>query len=235
MGVPFTEAIGGPFRTLFRALVRPSEAFTDPPPTLGRALARMLAVWVPLSLANTGLTVWRALESYDQLRRSAPPTWLEQALGADPDVLRELLRSLPPSPAFGHVWPWLLLVVPLGVLGTWIHDAVWDHAGLWLVGGLKAKRGFRATLVAEAEALRITALGTLIGLLGFLPVFGPLLFLPLLALDGYLWLFRGFALGARHGCGVWRGMAATVVHAALLGTCALGLAVVLLAMLRVGP
>ncbi|WP_243288626.1 hypothetical protein [Geothrix terrae] len=214
-------------------MVRPSAAFTEPPPTLGRALARMLAVWVPLSLANTGLTVWRALESYGQLRHSAPPAWLEQALGADPDVLRELLRSLPPPPAFGAIWPWLLLVVPLGVLGTWIHDAVWDHAGLWLVGGLKAKRGFRVTLVAEAEALRITALGTLIDLLGFVPVLGMLLALPLLLLDGYLWLFRGFALGARHGCGVWRGVAATVVHAILLGTCALGLAVVLLAMLRV--
>ena len=235
MGGPFTDVIRAPFWAPIRALVRPSEAFTEPPPPLGRALVRMLAVWVPLSLANTGLTVWRALESYAQLRRSAPPAWLEQALGADPDVLRELLRSLPPPPVFGRIWPWLLLIVPLGVLGTWIHDAVWDHAGLWLVGGLKAKRGFRTTLVAEAEALRITALGTLIGLLGFVPVLGTLLSLPLLLLDGYLWLFRGFALGARHGCGVWRGVAATVIHAVLLGICALGLAVVLLAMLRVAP
>lgn len=231
MGASFLDALGAPFR----ALVRPSTAFTEPPPALGPAVARMLAVWVPLSLANTGLTLWRALESYAQLRHGDLPPWLEQALGADPEVLRELLRSLPPPPAFGRLWPWLLLVVPLGVLGTWIHDAVWDHAGLWLVGGLKAKRGFRATLVAEAEALRITALGTLIGLLGFVPVLGTLLSLPLLLLEGYLWAFRGFALGARHGCGAWRGMAATAVHAILLGTCALGLAVVLLAMLRVAP
>ena len=228
MGVPFVEAIRAPFR----ALVRPSAAFVEPPPTLGRALVRMLAVWVPLSLAHTGLTVWRALESYDQLRRNAPPAWLEQALGADPDVLRELLRSLPPPLAFDRIAPWLLVVVPLGVLGTWIHDAVWDHAGLWLVGGLKAKRGFRVTLVAEAEALRITALGTLVGLLGFLPVLGGWLTLPLMLLDGYLWLFRGFALGARHGCGAGRGVAATVVHAALLGVCALGLLMLLLVMVR---
>lgn len=231
MGASFLDALGVPFR----ALVRPSTAFTEPPPALGSAVARMLAVWVPLSLANTGLTLWRAIESYAQLRHSDLPAWLEQALGTDPEVLRELLRSLPPPPAFGRLWPWLLLVVPLGVLGTWIHDAVWDHAGLWLVGGLKAKRGFRVTLVAEAEALRITALGTAVGMLGFVPVLGPWLSLPLLALDGYLWLFRGLALGARHGCGAWRGMAATAVHAALLGTCALGLAVALLAMLRVAP
>lgn len=231
MGASFMEALGAPFR----ALARPSTAFTKPPPALGPAVARMLAVWVPLSLANTGLTLWQALESYAQLRHGDLPAWLEQALGADPEVLRELLRSLPPPPAFGRLWPWLLVVVPLGVLGTWIHDAIWDHAGLWLVGGLKEKRGFRTTLVAEAEALRIAALGTLIGLLGFVPVLGTLLSLPLLLLEGYLWVFRGFALGTRHGCGAWRGMAATAVHAILLGTCALGLAAVLLAMLRVAP
>lgn len=231
MGASFMEALGAPFR----ALVRPSTAFTKPPPALGPAVAQMLAVWVPLSLANTGLTLWQGLESYAQLRHGDLPAWLEQALGADPEVLRELLRSLPPPPAFGRLWPWLLVVVPLGVLGTWIHDAVWDHAGLWLVGGLKEKRGFRTTLVAEAEALRIAALGTLIGLLGFVPVLGTLLSLPLLLLEGYLWVFRGFALGTRHGCGAWRGMAATAVHAILLGTCALGLAAALLAMLRVAP
>lgn len=229
------RSLAGSIRAPFAALVRPTHAFAGPPPELGPAVIRMLALWVPLSLANSALTVWRALESYAQFRQGGPPAWLELALGADPDVLRELLRSLPPPPAFGRIWPWLLLIVPLGVLGTWIHDAVWDHVGLWLVGGLKAKRGFRVTLVAEAEALRIAALGTLIGLLGFVPVLGALLSFPLLLLDAYLWLFRGFALGARHGCGAWRGVAATVVHAVLFGACGLVLAAVLLVMVRMGP
>jgi hypothetical protein len=224
-----------PFAASVRALLRPAAAFTEPPPPLGRALIRMLTVWVPLALANAALTIWRALLAYGQLRRSGPPDWVERLMGADPEVLWELFRTLPAPPAFGRVWPWLLLIVPIGVLGTWLHHAVWDHTGLWLLGGLKGKRGFRATLVAEAEVLRITALGTLIGLLGFVPGLGAALSFPLMLLDGYLWLFRGFALAARHGCESWRGVAATAVHAVLLGTCGLGLAVMMLMLLRTAP
>jgi hypothetical protein len=156
-------------------------------------------------------------------------------MGVGPEELEGLFRALPPPPAFGRIWPWLLLIVPIGVLGTWLHHAVWDHTGLWLLGGLKQKRGLRASLVAEAEALRIAAAGTLAGLLGFVPGLGVLLAVPLLLLDGYLWLFRGFALAARHGCEPWKGVAATVVHAVLLGGCALGLATMMFLLLRVSP
>ncbi|WP_257307516.1 hypothetical protein [Geothrix campi] len=224
-----------PFAASARALMRPATAFTEPLPPLGRALVRMLAVWVPLALVDALIMVWRALQAYGQLRQSGPPDWLERLSGADPEVLWEVFRTLPAPPTFGRIWPWLLLIVPIGVLGTWIHHAVWDHTGLWLLGGLKGRRGFRTTLVAEAEVLRIAALGTLIGLLGFVPILGTVLSLPLMLLAGYLWLFRGFALAARHGCEPWRGVGATVVHAVLLGTCALGLAVMVLMLLRTAP
>lgn len=223
-----------PFADSVRSLARPGNAFTAPTPALGRAVADMARVWMPLALLNAAMTTLRGLRLYDDLRRGGMPPWLLGWLGADPGDLRSLLSSLPPPPAFGSLLPWLCLLVPLGVLGAWLHHAVWDHMGLWLLGGLKGKRGFRTTLVAEAEALRIAALGTLVGLLGFLPYLGVLLALPLLLLDGYLWLFRGVALAARHGCDTWRGVAATAVHALLLGCWALGLLVLLGILVRVG-
>lgn len=192
----------------------------------------MALVWVPLALVNSALTAVRSLQAYASLRQGALPPGVFDWFGLDPENLQAFLRTLPVPPTFGQVWPWLLLVVPIGVLGTWLHHAVWDHTGLWLLGGLKQKRGFRTSLLAEAEALRITALGTLLGLAGFLPILGPLLALPLLVVDGYLWLFRGFALAARHGCEPWRGVAATVVHLVLLGCFALGLSILMLLMLR---
>jgi hypothetical protein len=192
----------------------------------------MVRIWVPLALVNTVWTVRRALEVYGALHKGAIPSGLLGWLGVDPVDLHERVAALPLPPSMGRIWPWLLLLVPLGVLGTWLHHAVWDHTGLWLLGGLKEKRGFRTSLVAEAEALKIAALGTLVGLLGFLPVLGVLLALPLMLLDGYLWLFRGFALAARHGCEPWRGVAATVVHALLLGGCALAALFLMLFMVR---
>ncbi|MBK8571884.1 MAG: hypothetical protein IPN91_04400 [Holophagaceae bacterium] len=218
----------------FQALRHPGTAFQSPPPPLGKAARDMVLVWVPLALVNAALTVSHTLRAYGSLRQGAIPAGGFGWFGLDPEVLQASLGALPAPPAFGQVWPWLLLVVPTGVLGTWLHHAVWDHTGLWLLRGLNQNRGFRTSLLAEAEALRIAALGTLLGLAGFLPVLGPLLALPLLLLDGYLWLFRGFALAARHGCEPWRGVAATVVHAVLLGCFALGLFALMLLMLRLG-
>ena len=212
-----------PFAASIRALARPGVAFTSPPPALGKAIRDMALVWMPLALLNIVWTALRGIQAYEKVRHGGLPVSLVGWLGRDSGDLQELLSRLPAPPAFGRIWPWLLVLVPLGVLGTWLHHSVWDHASLWLLGGLKEKRGFRASLLAEAEALRIAAVGSLIGLLGFVPVLGVLVALPLLLLDAYLWLFRGFALAARHGCEPWKGLAATVVHAVLLGGCALGL------------
>jgi len=222
-----------PLAASFRALLRPGVAFNTTPPPLGQAVWAMARVWIPLALVNTAWTVRRAIEAYDSLRGGRMSSDLLGWLGTDPAELHDLLASLPPPPAFGRIWPWLFLLVPLSILGTWFHHAVWDHTGLWLMGGLKGKRGFRMSLLAEAEALRIAAVGTLLGLLGFVPVLGGVLALPLLVLDVYLWLFRGFALAARHGCEPWRGLAATVVHAFLLGCFALAVVALMLFMVRV--
>jgi hypothetical protein len=220
------------FAAYCRALARPGSAFAPPPPPLGRAVRDMALVWMPLALANTAWTLWRAIHAYEVLRRGGDPSGILERFGVDLADVHDLISMLPAPPDFGRIWPWLLLVVPLGVLGTWLHHAVWDHLGLWLLGGLKERRGFRTSLLAEAEALRIAAVGTLLGFLGYLPVLGIVLALPLLLLDAYLWLFRGFALAARHGCELWRGIAATVVHAVLLGGFALALLTLMLFMVR---
>lgn len=225
--------MGIPYRAELAALLCPASAFGPPPPPLGRALGQMLILWVPPALAHAALGLMGALRTYASLRTSGPPGWAGW-LGADPEVLREALRSLPPPPPFADLWPWLLVLVPLGLLGTWLHHAVWDHAALWMLGGVKTDLGFRASLLAEAQALRAAAAGAVIGLLGFLPGLGLLLAVPLLLLDGYLWIFRGFALAARHGCEPWRGLAATVVHAVLLGICATGLGAMMWMILRMG-
>ena len=221
-----------PLADSFRALVGPGLAFKHPPTSLGRAVGGMALVWMPLAALNTAWLVRLGLRGYSALRHGAvPPEWLGP-LGLDPGGLPGLIATLPPPPTFGRLLPWILLLVPLGVLGTWLHHAVWDHAALWLLGGLKHHRGFRISLLAEAEALRIAAAGTLVGLLGYLPGAGGWLALPLLLLDVYLWLFRGFALAARHGCEPWRGIAATVVHVVLLGCMTGGLFVMMLFMAR---
>jgi len=224
--------MGLPFAASLRALLRPSAAFAGPPPNLGKAVLDMALVWMPLALVNALWTAIRGLQAYEALRNGALPGGMVGWLGADSGDVQELISRLPAPPTFGHIWPWLVLLVPLGVLGTWLHHAVWDHTGLWLLRGLKANRGFRTSLLAEAQALRIAAVGTLVGLLGFLPWVGPWLALPLLLLDAYLWLFRGFALAARHGCEPWQGVAATVVHAVLLGCCVVGLLALMVFMVR---
>jgi hypothetical protein len=76
----------------------------------------------------------------------------------------------------------------------------------------------------------VGALGTLVSLLLFLPYVGWILVLPVFALQSYFWILRGYALSAFHGCPLWKGIGATLLHAALLGLMALlclGLVVVL--------
>lgn len=226
-------------RQALRVLLRPGEGFREvagEAPTLGPSFRRMLAWWLPAAYVHAGLTAWSFLRAYQSLREGWLPSWagVVRPAGLDPEGLRDLLKQLPAPPTFAHLGLWLLLLVPVGVLGAWLHHAVWDHTCLWILGGLKERRGFRTSLVAEAQALRIAALGTVAGLLGFLPGVGIVLALPLALLDAYLWVFRGFSMAAFHGCPTWKGVAATVLHAALVGLFALGFlaALVVLAGLR---
>jgi hypothetical protein len=219
----------------FRALLNPRAAFREPPPSLSGAFGRMVLVWMPLAFLQALGILWQVLQGYGALRRGGTLVALGARLGLDPEGLRDFLGALPSPPGFGQLWPWLLVLVPLGVMGAWLHHAVWDHVGLWLLRGVRREGGFRLSLLAEAEALRVTALGNLAGLLSFLPWVGALVALPMMLLDAYLWLFRGVALAARHGCPLWKGVAATILHAALLGVCGLGLLMLMVSMLGLHP
>ncbi|HEX9080801.1 MAG TPA: hypothetical protein VF768_00910 [Holophagaceae bacterium] len=223
-------------REALHALWRPQEAFAELGQARfrpGRAFLRMLLWWLPPALALGVLETRSALAVYQAMRAGHLPAWFPTwALpGLDSESAVAFFRGLPAPPGWDRILPALLLLVPLEVVGVWLHDAVWDHTALWMLGGLKARRGFRATMLADSEALRIASLGSWAGLLGFLPRVGSLLSAPLLLLSAYLWIFRGFSLAACHGLPAWKGLAATLLHLVLMGVFVLVLLAMMMALL----
>ncbi|HJV23943.1 MAG TPA: hypothetical protein VJ570_14675 [Holophagaceae bacterium] len=209
---------------LLAAALRPWEAFpawAAAPRPLGPALGRMLRWRVPLAWAEALLGWWTLDVTLRRLPDLLGPSLqsLARERGVDPADLRGVLMEFSALPSYGKVWPWLLLSAPLLLLGTWLHHAVWDHGCLWMLGGLKSGKGFRASLEAEAEALTVASVGSALGLLGLLPAVGLLLSLPLALVNLWFWGLRGFALAARHGCPAWKGVAATGLHLFLVSCC----------------
>lgn len=215
---------------LLTAALRPWEAFprwAERPDPWGPALRRMLGLRVPLAVAELLLGWW----SLGALLRRAPglvgPFLAEvgRRQGLDPQEVQGFLAQLPPLPALGQAWPWLVAAAPVLMVGAWLHHAVWDHTFLWMLGGLGSGRGFRASLEAEAEALRVGAVGAGVGLLGSVPGLGLVLGLPLAGVALWFWLLRGYALALRHGCPPWKGVVATLLHLVVAGCLAVGVLV----------
>jgi hypothetical protein len=149
----------------------------------------------------------------------------------DPADLRAALQSLPPLPGLARALPWLVPLAPLAVLGLWLHDAAWDHLGLWLLRGTRRQEPLRATLAAEAEALKVGVLGALAGLAAQLPGSGAAAALLALAAGAWCWILRGYALAAWHGCPPWKGVLATLLHALFMVLLAAGTLILLALML----
>jgi len=211
-------------------------------PGLRTALRELLLARTLPALAGLILGYAAFVQGYGRITRMEGPLWdmvwarlPEQVNPAD---LKAALQDLPPLPGWGHVLPWLVLLAPLGVLSIWLHDAAWDHLALWLLKGLGGRRSFRVTLEADAEALKVGVIGALAGLLKYLPGVGFLVGILMFPVGIYFWVLRGYALAGWHGCPVWKGVLATLLHAALMGILVFGslamLAVVVLQELRLG-
>ena len=214
---------------LWHRSIRPEKGFrarAAQQPTLTEAVkgllwVRTLPAFLALLLGYVGFQ-----QMYGRITRMEGPLfdylWANLPDTANPADLRASFQNLPALPSLGHVLPWLVLLAPLGILSMWFHDAAWDHLSLWLLRGLKARKCFRLTLVADAEALKVGTLGALLGLLGDLPILGCLGSVLLLPVGIYFWVLRGFALAAWHGCPAWKGVLATLVHALLMAVFTFG-------------
>jgi len=211
-------------------------------PGLRAAAKELLLARTLPALAGLILGYAAFAQGYGRATRMEGPLWdLVWARLPDqvnPADLQAAMRGLPQLPGWGHVLPWLVLMAPLGVLSVWLHDAAWDHLALWMLKGLGGRRSFRVTLEADAEALKVGVIGALAGLLKYLPGIGFLVGILLFPVGLYFWILRGYALAAWHGCPVWKGVLATLLHAMLMGILVFGslalLAVMVMQELRLG-
>ncbi len=198
---------------------------------MSSTVGRLLLLRTPVAFIEGLLMYWSLLGMYRSVTDMGSPLWgmILNALPPEmsPDDIQYFLRNAPALPPLAHVWPWVLLAAPVYVLSLWLHDAVWDHGCLWMLGGLKEKRGFRISLIADSEALQVGVFGAALGLLSGLPGIGWILSLPVGLVGIYFWILRGFALAAFHGCPTWKGVAATILHV-VIAVCCLSAFVMLL-------
>lgn len=211
--------------TLLRPLWSPRQGFLDlaaDAPRLGRSLGWMAAAALPWSLVSAWFGLRQELSAYAAFRDARGEVW-NQVFAALPDLSREDVRAIfaawPAAPAWSHLAPWVPLIAAASLFGLWLHNGVWDHAALWILRGLKPDKAGRvkATLAGEAQALAVGWIGSALGLLAFAPGVEGWASLGLFPLTAWLWLLRGWALSAHHGCPVWKGVAATILHLVLFG------------------
>lgn len=220
-------------RHLWNCIWRPRQGFeraAEADPSLGGSLGRMLLLRVPVAFLAYAIGVLQFTRGYAELKNLDGTIWrfaLPALARLSPDLelqeIKALVAQLPAIPPLETLLAWGLLVAPVGILGIWMHDAAWDHGCLWMLGGLKSKKGFRRTLIAESEALSVGVFGAALALLGQLPWVGWLLGPPLAAVGIWFWVLRGFSLAAFHETPVWKGVVATLLHALLAACCLIGL------------
>jgi hypothetical protein len=204
----------------FKMALYPSKTFKDlaargqrPLPAFGW----MLLFRVPLAWASS-VVAYTWLIALQQTIRT-PPSWLSDIIGQAPAEAGEafaVLGSLPNLPPLSASWPWLSIFAFLSIIGLWMHNVVWDHTALWLLRGTKPKPSLHFSCTAIAEAMGAASLASLISILASLAGAG-LAALPLLVTANiYYWCLKGVGLALFHNCPVWKGIAATLLHVALV-------------------
>lgn len=215
---------------LVRCALHPVRGFREragAAPELGAAFGWMLLLRGAFASLSGWLTLHAVYRDYPMYKNFHSPVWQEilHRLPADinPEDIRAFLASLPSLPPWNSVWPWMLLLGPVGIASAWLHNAVWDHSCLWILGGLKRTGSWRITFIAEAEAMQVGVVDAAIGLASFIPVAGSLLAPLLMLSSAYFWIMRGLALAAFHQAPMWKGAAATVLHIVLATFCICGM------------
>lgn len=221
------------FQRLVRCALHPVSGFQEragASPSLGVSFGWMMLLRGSFSACSGLLTLHAVYRDYPLFKNVDGPMWqgFLRRLPSDlysfnPEDLRAFVAGLPDLPPWASLWPWVLVLGPVGIASAWLHNAVWDHTCLWILGGLKRSGGWRVTFIAEAEAMQVGVFDAALALLSFIPLAGPLL-APLFMLSGaYFWVMRGLALAAFHHAPVWKGAAATVLHILLAALCFCGM------------
>ena len=205
----------------WRMAISPVKTFTDiaaHPPRPLKALAWMLLFRAPLLWASTALAYSWAAQIQQIFKEPQPMLFdaVDLLTGRAEEVFFEL-GSLPNLPPLGDLWLWMGIFALLWLIGLWMHNAVWDHLGLWILRGARPKPSFRFSAAAIAEAMGAASLASILRLIAMLPVLG-LFALPLIGAAGaYFWVLRGTALSIFHDSPIWKGIVAILLHLLLAG------------------
>jgi len=221
------------FQRLIRCAVHPVKGFQEragESPELGASFGWMMLLRSFFGTIGGLLALHAVYRDYPMFKNIDGSMWQEILRRFPSDLnalnvedIRAFVLSLPDLPPWTSIWPWMLVLGPVGIASAWLHNAVWDHTCLWMLGGLKRKGSWRITFLAEAEAMQVGVLDAAFGLLSFIPLAGSLL-VPLLMLsNAYFWVMRGLALAAFHNAPMWKGAAATVLHVLLATLCICGM------------
>ena len=215
---------------LLRCAFHPLQGFREraaAAPSLGAAFGWMLLLRGSFSTLSGLLMLHAVYRDYPLFKDMHGPLWqgILQRLPTEISLedIHAFVSSLPELPASASIWPWMLVLGPLGIASAWLHNAVWDHSCLWILGGVKRTGSWRITFIAEAEAMQVGVLDAAFSLLSFIPLAGPLL-APLFMVSGaYFWVMRGLALAIFHQAPIWKGAVATLLHILLAILCICGM------------